>query len=116
MATKAKTGTARNKPDGCPVVASTNHMDFKYPPILRCSPEQAGFDGAKGIGLNNKDMPDGGFFRLRRGSKDPRQDHNNDFRNQLIWFTPSDQSAQLLWCNSDGAWFTCIFECEDPAQ
>ena len=91
-------------------------MDPKYPRILRCSPEQAGFDGAKGIGLNRKDMPDGGIFRLRRGSADPRQDAEGNYRNQLIWYMPPNELAQLLWCNSDGDWFTCVFEREDPAQ
>jgi hypothetical protein len=91
-------------------------MDPKYPPILRCSPKQAGFDGAKGIGLNHKDMPDGGFFRLRRGSTDPRQDTESNYRNQLLWYMPPNEPTQLLWCNSDGDWFTCVFEREDPAQ
>jgi hypothetical protein len=91
-------------------------MDFKYPPILRCSPKQAGFDGAKGIGLNHKDMPDGGVFRLRRGPTDPRQHTEGNYRNQLIWYMPPNELAQLLWCNSDGDWFTCVFEREDPAQ
>jgi len=91
-------------------------MDFKYPPILRCGPEKAGFDGAKGIGLNRKDMPDGGVYRLRRGPTDPRQDTEVNYRNQLIWYMPPNEPAQLLWCNSDGDWFTCVFEREDPAQ
>ncbi|NBS68622.1 hypothetical protein EBT31_06860 [bacterium] len=91
-------------------------MDPKYPPILRCSPEQAGFDGAKGIGLNHKNMPGGGVFRLRRGATNPRQDTKGDYRNQLIWYTPTNEPAQLLWCSPEGDWFICVFEREDPAQ
>jgi len=79
------------------------------------SPAEAGFDGAAGIGLNRADMPDGGVFRLRRGPTDPRHDRTSH-RNQLIWYMPPNEPAKLLWCNSDGDWFTCVFEREDPSQ
>jgi len=90
-------------------------MDFKFCPVLNCSPQEAGFDGAKGIGLNHPAMPDGGLYRLRRGPTDPRL-MSHDFKNQLIWYAPQDKPSQLLWCNSKGEWFTCIFQREDPAQ
>jgi len=90
-------------------------MDPKFPVFLRCGPEEAGFDGAKGIGLNNPTMKDGGFFRLRRGSIHPNVS-GDDCRNQLFWLTPLDGPAQLLWCNPDGVWFNCAFERFDPAQ
>lgn len=90
-------------------------MDFKFCPILHCSPEQAGFDGAKGISLNNAAMPDGGLYLLRRGYTDPRL-MSHDFTNELVWYMPPNEAAQLLWCNSNGEWFTCIFQREDPAQ
>ncbi len=91
-------------------------MDFKFCPILHCSPEEAGFDGAKGIGLNQKGLTGGGILRLRRGPTDPRLDKNGNYRNQLLWYMPSNEAAQLLWCNSNGEWFNCIFQREDPAQ
>lgn len=90
-------------------------MDFKFCPILHCSPGEAGFDGAKGIGLNHAAMHNGGLYQLRRGSTDPRS-MPHDFKNQLIWYMPKDKPAELLWCNSKGEWFTCIFQREDPAQ
>ena len=57
----------------------------------------------------------GRLYQLRRGSTDPRLMPHN-FKNQLIWYTPEDEPAQLLWCNSNGEWFNCIFQREDPAQ
>ena len=48
------------------------------------NPQEAGFDGAKGIRLNHPAMPNGGIYRLRRNINPP-WDFDKDCRNQLVW-------------------------------
>jgi hypothetical protein len=73
------------------------------------TPIEAGFDGEKGICLNHPSFKDGGFFRLRRGSTDPRQ-LDADCREQLIWYMPEGQDPELWWCNANDEWFLLSFE------
>jgi hypothetical protein len=72
------------------------------------TPSQAGFDGARGISLNHRSMPDGGIFRLRRGETmvDPEK---QNLRNQLLWFMPDGEEAKLLYCNDDNQLFELTF-------
>lgn len=71
-------------------------------------PTEAGFDGAKGISLNHRSVPDGGIFRLRRGPDMPETEKFN-FRNQLLWIMPDDADARLLYCNEDNELFELVF-------
>ena len=77
--------------------------------MTELSPAAAGFDGAKGIRLNNPHMPNGGIYRLRRGRKPPSSAHSADWREQLLWWMPDDQPARLLWCNAEEQWFELSF-------
>lgn len=70
------------------------------------NPQEAGFDGAKGISLNNPNMTDGGVFRLRRGSTPPWETETN-YRNQMFW--QKSTPPRLLYCNNDGEWFELSF-------
>jgi hypothetical protein len=73
------------------------------------TPTEAGFDGAKGIRLNNPGMADGGFYRLRRGKKSPGNYPGANFREQPAWHYPDDAPARLLWCNAEDQWFELSF-------
>jgi len=73
------------------------------------SPIEAGFNGEKGIRLNLPNMPDGGFYRLRRGSTDPRQ-LEGDFKRQFVWVSPEGDESELWWCNEDNEWFLVSFQ------
>lgn len=73
------------------------------------TPTEAGFDGGKGIRLNLPNMPDGGFYRLRRGSTDPRQ-LDGDLKRQFVWVSPEGDESELWWCNEDNEWFLVSFE------
>jgi hypothetical protein len=79
------------------------------------TPIEAGFDGAKGIRLNLPSMEDGGVYRLRRGSTDPRQ-LDSDCREQIFWYMPKDQDPELWWCNANNEWFLLSFEPMTPAH
>ena len=70
------------------------------------TPNEAGFDGEKGLNLNMSHLPDGGIYKLRRGSTPPWTFKAN-FKNQLMWqqITP----PRLLYCNSDNQWFELDF-------
>lgn len=70
------------------------------------NPQEAGFDGAKGVCLSNPAMPNGGVFKLRRGSTPPWETEMN-CRNQLLW--QESTPPRLLYCNSDGEWFELAF-------
>ena len=70
------------------------------------NPQEAGFDGAKGIGLNHPSMSDGGVFRLRRGSTPPWETQTN-CQNQLLWLESSP--PRLLYCNQSNEWFELSF-------
>ena len=67
------------------------------------NPQEAGFDGAKGISLN---ISRGGVYKLRRGASLPWKTQG-DFENQLIWLESTP--PRLLYCNSDGEWFELSF-------
>jgi hypothetical protein len=69
-------------------------------------PTQAGFDGEKGLNLNHPSLPDGGIYKLRRGSTPPWTFDSN-FRNQLMW--QQTTPPRLLYCNSDNQWFELDF-------
>ena len=73
------------------------------------SPEEAGFDGAKGIRMNLPGAKDGGRFHLKRGRTNPLACPNSDFREQLLWHYPDDAPACLLWCNAEDQWFELAF-------
>jgi hypothetical protein len=73
------------------------------------TPTKAGFDGEKGIRLNLPNMPDGGFYQLRRGSTDPRR-LDGDFKRQFVWVSPEGDESELWWCNEDNEWFLVSFE------
>lgn len=75
------------------------------------NPLEAGFDGAKGINLNNPSMPDGGLYRLRRTSNPPWE-YNKDCRNQLVW--QQSEPPHLFYCNADGQWFELTFNLVNP--
>lgn len=70
-------------------------------------PTEAGFDGAKGFRMPLR----GENFRVRlkRGRSHPSNHPEQDFKEQLAWFYPDDQPAQLLWCNADDQWFELQF-------
>lgn len=70
------------------------------------NPQEAGFDGAKGICLNNPNMSDGGVFKLRRGPVAPWET-DGDYRNQLVWL--ESMPPRLLYCDKDGKWFELAF-------
>ena len=73
------------------------------------TPSEAGFDGVRGIRLNLPNLPDGGFYRLRRGKTDPRQ-LDGDFKRQFVWVSPEGDESELWWCNEDNEWFLVSFE------
>jgi hypothetical protein len=73
------------------------------------TPTQAGFDGARGISLNHRGLPDGGTFRLRRGKRVPNVEKSDDLRNQLLWVMPDDADAKLLYCNDNNELFELVF-------
>ena len=73
------------------------------------SPAEAGFDGAKGIRVNNPTMPDGGRFQFKRGKTNPSDSPKGDFQEQLVWHYPDDAPARLLWCNAEDQWFELAF-------
>ena len=73
------------------------------------TPSQAGFDGARGISLNNRNMTDGGIFRLRRGKGFPNVEKSCNLRNQLLWIMPDDADAKLLYCNDNNELFELAF-------
>ena len=77
--------------------------------MTKDSPAEAGFDGAKGIRMNNPIMQDGGRFQLKRGKTKPSECPNSDFREQLIWHCPDAAPAHLLWCNAEDQWFELTF-------
>jgi hypothetical protein len=77
--------------------------------LMRQTASDAGFDGARGIRMNFPFMKDGGIYRLRRGSTDPRQ-LDSDCREQLIWYMPEGQDPELWWCNANNEWFLLSFE------
>jgi hypothetical protein len=70
------------------------------------TPQEAGFDGAKGIRLNHPALPNGGIYRLRRNINPPWE-FDKDCRNQLIW--QESEPPHLFYCNSDGEWFELSF-------
>ena len=70
------------------------------------NPQEAGFDGAIGISLNNPNMSDGGVFRLRRGPTPPWETQTN-CQNQLLWLESSP--PRLLYCNQSNEWFELSF-------
>ena len=72
-------------------------------------PTETGFDGAKGINLNNPSMIDGGFHRLRRGTKRPDKTKYN-YRNQLLWYMPENEEPKLLYCNENNNMFELEFK------
>ena len=72
-------------------------------------PTEIGFDGAKGINLNNPSMIDGGFFNLRRGTKKPDKIKYN-YRNQLLWYMPENEEPKLLYCNENNKMFELEFK------
>jgi hypothetical protein len=67
------------------------------------NPKEAGFDGAKGIGLN---LPSGGVYRLRRGPTPPWETQTN-CQNQLLWLESTP--PRLLYCNESNEWFELSF-------
>jgi hypothetical protein len=71
------------------------------------TPEQAGFDGAKGVRV-----PAAGEdfrYKLRLGKESPSSFPESDFTEQLLWFYPDNAAPQLLWCNADDQWFNLFF-------
>ena len=73
------------------------------------TPGEAGFDGVRGIRLNLPNLPDGGFYRLRRGNTDPRR-LDGDFKRQFVWVSPDGDESELWWCNEDNEWFLVSFQ------
>jgi hypothetical protein len=71
-------------------------------------PQEAGFDGAKGINMNHPAMPDGGLFQLRRGKKSLQPEKYN-LKNQLLWYYPDDEDAKLYYCNQNNQLFELDF-------
>jgi hypothetical protein len=86
---------------------ATFHQDS--PRSASLTPTEARFDGEKGIRLNLPNLPDGGFYRLRRGSTDPRR-LDGDFKRQFVWVSPEGDESELWWCNEDNEWFLVSFE------
>ena len=73
------------------------------------TPTEAGFDGARGISLNNRSLPKGGLFQLRRGKGMPNTEKSDNLRNQLLWVMPDDADARLLYCNDNNELFELAF-------
>jgi len=73
------------------------------------SPAAAGFDGLKGVRLPNRWYGSNCRIKFKRGKSRPSDYPNQDFKEQLIWFCPDDQSARLLWCNAENRWFELSF-------
>lgn len=72
------------------------------------TPTEAGFDGAKGVSLNISYLPDGGYYKLRRGNFIP-DPHRANLRNQLLWYAPDDGEPKLCYCNHDNQLFELSF-------
>lgn len=70
-------------------------------------PTEAGFDGSKGIRMPLR----GENFRVlfKRGTTRPSDFPEHDFTEQLCWWMPPGEPAQLLWCNADDQWFELSF-------
>ena len=66
-------------------------------------PIDVGFDGEKGLTLPN-DM----VYKLRRG-KTPLQPDKFNLKNQLLWYYPDGEDAQLIYCNEDNQMFRLDF-------
>ena len=72
-------------------------------------PQEAGFDGAKGINMNHPDMIDGGLFQLRRSKTIIPEPEKYNYKNQLLWYYPDDEDAKLYYCNQDNQLFELDF-------
>jgi hypothetical protein len=102
LALDAAVADGRLSPD----VVSHVRLALEAGPRKSVEAAVAGFDGGKGIGLNNPQMTDGGVFRLRRGSECPWES-GQAMPNQLYWRKADE--PQLLYCNEAGAWFRLEF-------
>lgn len=71
-------------------------------------PQEAGFDGRRGVNLSNPHLPDGGIYRLRGGNTQPELEKYN-FRNQLLWVYPDEGDAKLYYCNIENQLFELDF-------
>ena len=72
-------------------------------------PQEAGFDGAKGINLNIPSMPDGVFHKLRRSPTVKPDPKKHNIKNQLLWYYPDNEDAKLYYCNEDNQLFELDF-------
>lgn len=70
------------------------------------NPQEAGFDGAKGINMKLPHIPGGGMWKLRRCTKAPWE-YGEDCRNALMW--QQSEPPRLFYCNTDGDWFELSF-------
>lgn len=71
------------------------------------TPAEAGFDGARGY--RSPALGEGFRIQLLRGKTRPSESPRRDFKEQLVWFYPDDQPAQLFWCNENDEWFELSF-------
>lgn len=67
------------------------------------TPSEAGFNGTFLLG-----PPDNFFVKLLHGKRRPSSTQRS-FLKQLVWWTPEDQPAELLWCNAKDEWFSLEF-------
>jgi hypothetical protein len=72
-------------------------------------PSEAGFNGEKGINLNNRTMIDGGFYCLRRSKTMKPEPEKYNFKNQLLWYYPDNEDAKLYYCNENNQLFELDF-------
>jgi hypothetical protein len=72
-------------------------------------PQEAGFDGDKGINLNISSMVDGGIAKFRRSKTMKPEPNKYNFKNQLVWYYPDNEDAKLYYCNEDNQLFELDF-------
>jgi len=75
------------------------------------TPQEAGFDGAKGINMKLSQIPGGGILKLRRCVNAPWE-YDEDCQNALLWQT--SEPPHLFYCNPDGDWFELSFTPVQP--